>query len=241
VPCYNEGKRLPLAEFEEFFSENRSGLVFLFVNDGSHDNTAEVLGRLCAAHPDRAHVLCMSRNGGKAEAVRRGINHSLAQGYAYTGFWDADLATPLRAIPDFLELIEEKPSLDIVIGSRVKLLGRRIDRRASRHYIGRVSATAISMVLKLPVYDTQCGAKLFRTTQQIKAVFRDPFLSRWIFDVEIIARYIQEMGCAAEAARRIYEYPLMEWKDVAGSKLKPSDFFLAGRDLWRIRRRYRIR
>lgn len=69
-------------------------------------------------------------------------------------------------------------------------------------------------------------------------MFKKPFLSRWIFDVEIIARYISLMKSPQEAARAIYEFPLETWTDVKGSKLGPRDFARAAYDLFRIRRKY---
>ena len=88
------------------------------------------------------------------------------------------------------------------------------------------------------MYDTQCGAKLFRMTPDTRALFADPFISRWIFDVELTARYIQAHGRDA-AAKAIYELPIQHWHDVAGSKVGALDFVHALRDLWKIHRRYR--
>jgi dolichyl-phosphate beta-glucosyltransferase len=121
----------------------------------------------------------------------------------------------------------------------VQLLGRTIQRRLYRHYIGRVFATAASGVLSLPVYDTQCGAKLFRVSPSIRALFAEPFLGRWTFDVEIIARLTRQ--CAGEGRRAcdvMYELPLDEWRDIDGSKVRPLDFLTALIELVRIRRRY---
>ena len=96
----------------------------------------------------------------------------------YIGYWDADLETPLEAIPALCELLDARPDLEIVFGARVRLLGRAIARSALRHYLGRMFATAASMVLGLAVYDTQCGAKLFRASPAIRALFQEPFLTR---------------------------------------------------------------
>lgn len=239
VPCYNEAQRLDGEEFRRF-AEAEPSVTFLFVNDGSTDATVERLNSLAATAPGSLMVLDLEQNGGKAEAVRRGIAASAALNPTFVGFWDADLATPLSEIRDFVEIFRTRPEIELVFASRVRLLGRNIDRRATRHYLGRVGATLISTTLGLPVYDTQCGAKLFRASDEIFSLFARPFLSKWIFDVEIIARLIEKRGAAATAGA-IYELPLRQWHDVKGSKVKSHDFAKALRDLWRIKRAYRLR
>jgi len=239
VPCYNESKRLRVDEFERFLDSDQQGCVLIFVDDGSRDQTVAVLEGIRKRSKDRVMVLQQPVNRGKAEAVRVGMNYAFDQRLPYAGFWDADLATPLAAIASFVDLLAIRPELDMVFGARVRLLGRHVERRASRHYMGRAFATAASLVLRLPIYDTQCGAKLFRCTPEMRTVFAEPFLSRWIFDIEIIARYISVMKSPDEAARHIYELPLKSWVDVKGSKLGPHDFARAAYDLWRIGLKYR--
>ena len=174
--------------------------------------------------------------------MRLGVLRACGQGVAYVGFWDADLATPLGAVLDFRRLLVERPELETVIGARVKLLGRNIERNARRHYVGRLAATAIALTLGLAVYDTQCGAKLFRATRELRESFEEPFVSRWLFDVEILARRIRAAdGRSADLTRTIYEYPLLEWVDVEGSKVRARDYLRAALDLVRIRRRYMSR
>jgi hypothetical protein len=126
----------------------------------------------------------------------------------------------------------------MAFGARVRLLGRRIERSAVRHYLGRVFATAAATVLGIPIYDTQCGAKLLRVTPETISLFAEPFSSRWIFDVELIARYIQNVGSVERARGQIFEFPLHIWEDVKGSKVKPRHFFIALLDLWKIYLRY---
>jgi glycosyltransferase involved in cell wall biosynthesis len=241
VPCYNESRRLPVGEFTRFLDAAGQNITIVFVDDGSRDGTREILERIQAGRRDHVVVMGMAKNSGKGEAVRCGIAHALAQGFPYVGFWDADLATPLDATAQLLGVLREHSEFDMVFGARVKLLGRHIERQAARHYIGRVFATVVSLVLQLPIYDTQCGAKVFRATPVMSEIFGQPFLSRWIFDVEVIARYIARMESPAAAARRICEYPLDTWADIQGSKLKPFDFAIAAYDLARIHRRYRPR
>ena len=238
VPCYDEAQRLRTDEFARFTSEHPD-VHFLFVDDGSTDGTRALLDRM-TARKGAVSVLSLSPNQGKAEAVRRGMNEAFEQGAIYAGYWDADLATPLGEIPRFVETLDANPELEALFGSRVQLLGRTIERKASRHYLGRVGATAISLVLGLPVYDTQCGAKLFRVTPECKALFEDPFLAGWIFDVEIVARLIQaRRGSGRPGARDVIrEIPLQEWRDVAGSKVRAGDFLRSFAALLRIRRRY---
>jgi glycosyltransferase involved in cell wall biosynthesis len=238
VPCFNEERRLDLAAFRAARVDGCE-LELVFVDDGSTDGTRVVLDRLHDQQPGRVKVLGLRRNGGKAEAVRRGMLDALERTPDAVGFWDADLAAPLTELSAFVKVLVERPEIEVVIGSRVKLMGRRIDRRAWRHYLGRVFATAASMALALPVYDTQCGAKLFRATPTVARVFERPFLARWVFDVEILARFlVLHPGAPSAAERAIYELPLRQWIDVHGTKLKSVDFVKAGLDLAMIRARY---
>jgi glycosyltransferase involved in cell wall biosynthesis len=233
VPCYNEERRLDTRAFADFVGRD-SAVDFLFVNDGSKDATADVLHQLSNTAPERMSVLSLAENSGKAEAVRRGIIAAMDGGAGTVAFWDADLATPLDAITQFLQVLSMRPDISMVMGARVQLLGRSIARRPARHYLGRVFATVVSMVLGLRVYDTQCGAKMFRTTPEIRAIFSDPFRSRWIFDVELIARLLGRRGGTNGKSDVIMELPLWYWRDVAGSKLKGKDFAIAIPELARI-------
>jgi dolichyl-phosphate beta-glucosyltransferase len=227
VPCYNESQRLRVDTYVEFLRAAPEGFTMVFVDDGSKDNTLQVLESLRARAQRGVVVLPKSPNAGKADAVRHGMNYAMEHLHpSVTGFWDADLATPLREIYPMTAVLEEQSAVQMVFGARVKLLGRRIVRKPERHYLGRVFATVVSNVLRLPVYDTQCGAKLFRVSDDLRQVLREPFLSRWIFDVEIVARFIRMRG-PAYVESSIYEYPLSEWEDVAGSKVRPGDFLKA--------------
>jgi dolichyl-phosphate beta-glucosyltransferase len=239
VPCYNEARRLPSEKFVEFLHV-APDVDLLFVNDGSSDNTQEVLERLQRVCGPQVGVLHKPVNGGKGEAVRDGMVRVVELGRSsFAGFWDADLATPLASVSDLRQKLVEQPQLEMVFGSRVRLLGRHVHRQAVRHYLGRVFATAVSVMLHLPIYDTQCGAKIFRVTPALRQVLDQPFISRWVFDVEIIARFIALHNGNAQALHdSIYEFPLERWEDVAGSKVKPGDFFRAFLDTYRIQRKY---
>jgi len=240
VPCYNEERRLQPRRFLDYMT-HAFDVDFLMVNDGSTDRTTDVLAALERTSGGRIRTLTLAPNRGKAEAVRQGLTRALAGEPEVVGFWDADLATPLEAIDELREELRRRPQVEMVFGSRVKLLGRTIERQPMRHYAGRVFATLTSLALRLPVYDTQCGAKLFRRTPQITAYFAEPFSTRWIFDVEILARALTQPGRRAALVEGggILEYPLHEWRDIKGSKLKPFDFVIAAGELARIWAKYR--
>lgn len=239
VPCYNEAGRFDAAAFDRALRDN-PGLDFLFVDDGSGDDTAIVLQNFEEKHQGRARVLSLEHNVGKACAVRAGMLEAFAGEADHCGYWDADLATPFDEIPRFVDILEARPQLDLVIGSRVKLLGRSIERDPLRHYLGRVAATVASLLLDLPVYDTQCGAKVFRNSEAMQSLFRERLMSGWVFDVEIIARLIRQRRDAElpSAEFAIYELPLRRWQDVAGSKVRLGDYARAAVDMVRVYLRY---
>ena len=243
VPCYNEARRLRADVFLEFVRGHPS-VGLLFVDDGSTDGTAALHTALVAAEPESIAALRLERNQGKGEAVRRGILEALRASPKMVGFWDADLATPLTMVTDFLSVASARPDIDILLGSRVLLMGRDIRRKAARHYLGRVFATAASLTLDIPVYDTQCGAKVFRATDDLARVFAVGFRSAWVFDVEVLARFLDlpEDG-GPPRAQRIYELAVPAWHDIPGSKVHASDFVRSVFELmaiWRGRRAGRL-
>jgi len=236
VPCYNEETRLPVDVFLAYVRRVQ-GVHFCFVDDGSTDRTKVVLEQLQAQQPDRIEALILPRNLGKAGAVRAGMLHSASQSFDYLGFFDADLATPLDAIADLTAVLDKNPALDLVMGSRIQHLGANIQRKLYRHYTGRVVATFISVVLKLPVYDTQCGAKVFRN-RAVSALFGEAFISPWLFDVELLARLIRQYGRAGVLSR-VVEQPLREWIEQSGSRISSSYVFKMWYELYRIHQTYK--
>ena len=235
VPCYNEAARLNRAAFEAALS-SMPWLQLCFVNDGSRDDTGTLLESIRQAWPDRVRVVSLAKNAGKAEAVRQGL--LMASTISTTcGFWDADLATPLHELVALREVLSRHPQVEWVWGIRLRALGRQVERRALRHYLGRLFATCSSVLLGIDSYDTQCGAKLFTVSPLLRAVIAEPFRSRWIFDVEMLARADALLRYAG--TRRIgtvvYEQPLALWQHVAGSKVKPVDFVKAFRELLVVR------
>lgn len=227
VPCYNEAGRLD-PEIWLSFAEQHPNIGFLFMNDGSTDGTEAILDSLHERLPTAFERYSTSVNRGKAEAVRHGMLWGLTRPVDYVGYWDADLATPLETISTFINFLDDHPRFDLIMGSRIQLLGHVIQRSAIRHVLGRVFAFAAARTLGMTVYDTQCGAKLFRATRGVELVFADPFRTNWTFDVEVLSRLsFLKLQYRDGEAPLLYEYPLPEWRDVAGSKVQPADFFRA--------------
>src|SRR5262249_50911565 len=143
---------------------------------------------MCRHPSGRLSWLDLPSNRGKAEAVRLGMQEAMRRGAHLVGYWDADLATPLDAIHQFREVLARRPTCQIVIGTRLPLLGRGIRRPPARRLLGAGFSWAASRVLGTRVRDTQCGAKLMWASRACWWAFEQPFLSRWIFDVELLAR-----------------------------------------------------
>ena len=227
VPCYNEAARLDPRSFLEFAALNPD-IQLLFVNDGSTDSTGELLQMMATESPSQLQWLDLEMNCGKAEAVRQGVLLSLDSDCEYFGYWDADLATPLDAIPVFRETLRRRTDIDVVVGSRLNLAGHQIDRRVIRRILGSVFSTVASRALGRVIRDTQCGAKMFRCTDLTAGLFSVAFQSRWIFDVEILSRMAAQRAFQGLPEKGgVYELPLDSWADVDGSKVKPTDFLRA--------------
>lgn len=224
IPCYNEEKRISSTRFLSFLSWHKQ-IRFLFVNDGSRDNTLELLYKMKAHNPEQVDVLDLEKNSGKAEAVRFGMKKALEDGDQYIGFWDADLATPLDAIEDLMRVFSKDGEMEIVYGTRRAMLGHKIERDWKRRIVSRSCASLARLAIGLPVTDTQCGAKIFKSTPNLKRALSAPFEAGWLFDIELLTRLIHKI----EAPRaKIYEYPLAEWTEIPGSNIDTRTVIRAG-------------
>ncbi len=240
VPCYNEEKRLQLDQFKKFLSHYSSARI-LFVNDGSSDDTFKMLTNFAVDHKSQVEVLNLRQNVGKAEAVRLGIVEAAQKHTSeWIAYWDADLAVPIADILYFFDYYSLNQShADMILGSRIQRMGSDIRRLWWRHYLGRVFATLTSLILGIRIYDTQCGAKLIRRNLCAK-LFSASFLSSWIFDVEVIARFLllhstpSPNSLPNSLEGKLLEVPLLSWSEVGGSKLRLSHYLRAPLELSKI-------
>lgn len=218
VPCFNEAHRIDERAFGEIVASGKVRL--LFVDDGSTDDTSEILHRM-AGSSEGIEVFGLGTNTGKAEAVRRGLLVAVRGGAGVVGYYDADLATPPGELLRLTRELTSRPELSAVLASRVARLGSSIQRNALRHYVGRAYATIASTALGITVYDTQCGAKVFRVNDTFVAALAEPFRSSWAFDVELLDRLLHgNSRVPGLAVTTFVELPLAAWRDVTGSKMR---------------------
>ncbi len=220
IPCYNEEERLMSNEFLSYIDKN-SGYHLCFVNDGSKDNTLEVLHELREGREDYITVYNCESNGGKAEAVRLGMLHMAEKkDLDYIGFLDADLSTDLADFDDLVKLIETS-DFKIVSGSRISRMGANITKESARKIVSLTINFVIRKILSMNFKDTQCGAKIFHK-DVIAVAFKQKFITQWIFDVEIFKRISIHFGLK-KAKAMLCEKPLKRWIHADGSKLSMKD------------------
>lgn len=238
IPVYNEASRLDKEMYLLHLQKNANQQI-LFVNDGSNDNTIEIIEELRQKANGQIHTLSKNVNRGKAEAIRSGILKikEKKKDADFFGYIDADLATPLSQIQYIVDALNENPDKQIALGSRVQMMGFDIQRKRSRHYLGRIFATYVSLLFDFKIYDTQCGAKFFRANDDNYSLFSDTFSSKWFFDIEILIRFLKSKG-KVSFQKEIIEVPLQKWHEQGNSKLKWTDFALSPFVLFKIKQRY---
>ena len=203
IPFYNEVERISLDNFYQIFTAFPN-YNFLLVDDGSSDQTIQILEEFQSKFSS-IKVLKLPKNVGKAEAIRSGVLSISDKDFI--AYYDADLATPFSELDKLIQFSVQNPNYKMVMGARIKLIGNGVKRSLKRHYFGRIFATIVSQfILKVAVYDTQCGAKVI-DYQTAKQIFEKPFISKWLFDVELLKR-LQKIYDLKQVVKEI---PLEKW------------------------------
>ena len=228
VPCYNEAKRLQQKAFVEFSKMHEDVLIY-FVNDGSTDETQNILTGL-QKQSVCFFTITLQQNKGKGEAIREGMLQ-LHNNYNYIGYLDADLSTSLDEFYSLYQKMLSK-NVSVAFGSRIKKADTVIERSYVRHILGRTIATIIDKKFKLGCYDTQCGAKIF-SSQILNDVIKRPFYTRWFFDVELFIRLKKN-----NSRLNALEIPLSVWRNVKGSKLNALSFATVIKELYILLTKY---
>jgi dolichyl-phosphate beta-glucosyltransferase len=240
IPCFRESKRLPvfLDSLCRELAEASFQTSILVVDDGSgHPEDAalrSVINEFRSKYPQLiGDPIFLKKNLGKGGAVYAGWNAATTNSAPeLLCFVDADGAVPGTEVRRLIgELLEDREHRwDGLFGSRIKLLGKTVHRRISRHYTGRVFATFVSVVTGLEIYDSQCGLKVIRK-DAFHAIASRLKETRYAFDVELTLLLLKNRF-------KVRETPI-DWAEVPGSKVNLlKDSIRMFSDVIRIWRRW---
>ncbi len=226
VPCWMESARVgALLDSAGLCAPENISVSWLLVDDGSGVQEAAALTAVAAG---RAEVLALPAHEGKGGALAAGFALGLERGFDSLAFLDADGAASPAELGRALALLNLRPELSGVIGSRVMMLGRRVSRSALRHYLGRVFATFVGLLFSTPTYDTQCGLKAFRASA-VRRHLNAPSDRRWVWDTQLLLAMLS-------AGEAVVELPI-DWTEMGGSRLNLRD--VPGMALALLRFRFR--
>jgi dolichyl-phosphate beta-glucosyltransferase len=225
IPAYNEENRLPqtLREVLDWLARGTfSFLELIVVDDGSRDETANVVDKFARENPC-LRLLRNPGNRGKGYAVRHGMLEAKGEWILYT---DADLSSPIGEMTKLCRAAREQNAA-IAIGSRaVDRSLVEVHQPALRELSGRCFNLVMRMVTGLPFRDTQCGFKLYRA-DAARQIFPLQKQDGFSFDVE-------DLLIAKKLSIRTVEVPV-RWANVEGTKVRLSQGIMSFLDLVKIR------
>ncbi|MGA8430100.1 MAG: dolichyl-phosphate beta-glucosyltransferase [Candidatus Sulfotelmatobacter sp.] len=211
IPAYNEGARLgpTLEKVLGYIAQHGCDAEVIVVNDGSRDNTADIVREMARTNPSLPLRLVENPgNHGKGYSVRNGMLHALGRVVVFS---DADLSSPIEEIPKLLQAIAH--GADIAIGSRWLKAELQTQRQPlHRQIFGRIFNLLLRLTLGLQFKDTQCGFKAFRR-RAVLTIFPLQRIERWGFDPEILF-LARKFGFTVE------EIPV-EWGHSGGTRIHP--------------------
>ncbi|KAJ8656965.1 hypothetical protein O0I10_007299 [Lichtheimia ornata] len=236
VPAFDESKRLPtmMSETVSFLEERKTQqktftYEIIVVDDGSRDNTKEVVMEFAQQHKYAdIRLLALEKNRGKGGAVTQGMLCARGERCLMV---DADGATKFADLVKLEEAIKDK-ELAIAVGSRSHLVSTDavVKRSFIRNFLMRCFHSLVYILGIRGIEDTQCGFKLF-TRKAAQRVFPSMHVERWIFDIECLM--------IAQLQRIPIAEVQVNWHEIDGSKINlMKDSILMARDLLLIRLNY---
>jgi glycosyltransferase involved in cell wall biosynthesis len=209
IPAYNEGARLgaTLERVVGYIAAQGWNAEVVVVNDGSRDQTADLVRACAQAHPE-LRLIENPGNRGKGYSVRNGMLNAKGEVLVFS---DADLSAPIEEANKLIAALQS--GADIAIGSRWLQPETQTHRQSLlRQFYGRLFNLALRVLLGLNFKDTQCGFKAF-TRSAAGKVFPLQKIERWGFDPELL--YL-----ARRAGLKVQEVPVA-WAHVEGTRLSP--------------------
>lgn len=209
IPAYNESQRIiaSLDKIIAYATEQNWGAEIIVVNDGSRDNTAELVREYAKAHP-MVKLIENPGNRGKGYTVRNGMMHAHGDILLFT---DADLSSPIEESRKLFAAIDK--GADVTFGSRWIQAELQTERQPLyRQIFGRIFNLLLRIILGLKYKDTQCGFKAF-TRKAAHQIFTRQMIDRWGFDPEILF-------LAEKYGFKVSEVPV-EWAHDNRSKINP--------------------
>ena len=216
IPAYNESERLPLTlvDMDKRLSTAKYSYEIIVVNDGSTDNTAEVVEKMSEAVKN-LKLIDNKANQGKGGVVKQGM--LLAKG-EYRLFTDSDNSTTIDHFDKMISYLngQEGETYDVVIGSRA-VRGSKLEPAQPfyRQLLGKLSNIIIQIVNVPGIWDTQCGFKAF-SEKSAEKIFAISKINGWGFDIEALA-------LARHFGYKIREIPV-HWINDAKSHVKMSAY-----------------
>lgn len=224
VPCYNEAIRLK--KICGLIQENLGRKwEWLFINDGSTDETPGIIESFCRLEPERIKLKSNAQNRGKGHAVRNGI---LAACGKLVGYVDADLSVSPLLFEKYLGDEEVRAGRRMIAGIRVKTHDGRVERLLYRHIMGRIFQTYVSNATDLATYDSQCGFKLL-AREPARVIAKLMKIDGFAFDVELIL-IAHHMGIHIDEV-------MIPWKEMGHSKVHMRHIVQMALDVLKIRKR----
>lgn len=215
IPVYNEEKRISLtfSQLNVFFKEYKLfNAEIIFVDDGSSDNTLDMINKYKTACKKR--VVSYPKNMGKGHAIKQGMLRATGD---YCLMTDADMSTPFSELKKMAKYINA--NYPVIIGTR-KANGSNITKPQPwyRENLGKGYTILANLITGVNVSDFTCGFKLF-SKEARDNIFSKAVINRWSYDAEILL-------LARESNLSIKEVPVI-WRNNESSRVKLY------RDIWK--------